>query len=417
MKKVACALSFLLSLSSMAAQAGVQPSGAEFHPGVCADCSKRAPAVAGAKTGESAVAWSGTSGADAQGILARFYNKTGAVRGGQLQVNKLVPPDQDDAAVAFDPSGNTFIAWSELTEDNSEIFVQRYNTKGKALGTPIKVSVDDPAAPAIPLDVFPSIAATPDGGFAVAWIKAVPPSDADRIPPVVMFRSFNKSAAPLINPTQLSTGLVRGLQPGVCVSSSGQAVVVWTNVDEFRPFQPNHKGVSMRRIAKTGVVTGPEAVVVAPISYEIDADVSCGANGTFVVIWHTNKVPAVDGVDILGQRYTALGRKTGAIFRVNSVAAGDQRDPAIAHDAAGNFVVVWESRGSDATGRIVGRRFKANGTADGADFVVHAQGEDEPMPGDADVAFVGASGDFLVVWLSGPEDVVGRRYKTTSKGH
>jgi len=415
MKKVACALSLVLSFSSITARAGVQPSGAEFHPGACNDCSKQSPAVAGAKTGESAVAWSGASGADPQGILARFYAKTGAARGGQVQVNKLVPPDQDDAAVAFDTAGNTLVAWSELTEDNSEIFVQRYNTKGKALGTAIKVSVDDPAAPAIPLDVFPAIAATPDGGFAVAWIKAVPPSDADRIPPVVMFRSYNKSGAPLVAPTQLSTGLVRGIQPGVCVSSTGQAVVAWTNVDEFRPFQPNHKGVSMRRISKTGVATGPEAVVVAPVSYEIDADVACGTSGTFVVIWHTNKVPAVDGVDILGQRYTALGRKTGAIFRVNSVAAGDQRDPAVATDAAGNFVVVWESRGADATSSIVGRRFKANGTADGADFVIRAQGEDEPMPGDADVAFVGATGDFVVVWLSGPEDVVGRRFKTTSK--
>ncbi len=413
MKKAASVLSLLLSLSSVAAQAGVQATGAELHAGSCAGCDKKIPAVAGAKTGDFVVAWEGSTLTDPQAILARFYTKAGAPRGAQVQVNKLVAPDQYDATVTVDTAGNTIVAWSEVVNDNSEIFVQRYNSKAKAVGTAIKVSVDDPAAPATPLDVFPALAPTPDGGFVVAWVLAVPPSASDRIPPVLMVRSYNKNAAPLTAPVRLNTGLVRGIRPDVCVNKAGQATVVWTNVDGFRPFQNNKKGVSMRRVAKTGAPVGPEVVVVVPKAYDSDAAVSCAPNGAFVVIWHTDEAPAADRMDILGQRYTAAGVKTGAIFRVNSLAAGDQRDAAISHDASGNFVVVWESRETTTT-RILGRRFKANGTADGADFIVHTKGLTEPMPDEADVAHVGTAGEFVVVWQAGPEDVIARRYKLTS---
>src|SRR5215213_10014909 len=41
---------------------------------------------------------------------------------------------------------------------------------------------------------------------------------------------------------------------------------------------------------------------------------------------------------------------------------GDQRSPRVAHDASGNFVVVWESLGQDGDGwSVVARRFGASG--------------------------------------------------------
>jgi hypothetical protein len=412
MKKAVCALSFLLTLP-MAAQAGIQPTGAEFHAGTCTDCDKRIPAVAGSKTGDFAVVWEGSGRTDPQAALARFYAKTGTPKGVQIQVSSQVAPDQYDTVVAMDTAGNAVVVWSEVVGDNSEVFFQRFNSKAKAVGTRVQVSVDSPTAPATPLDVFPAVAMTSDGGFVITWIQSVPPSDTDRIPPVVLYRAYNKNGAPLGAPIQISTGLVRGIRPDVCVSNAGQSVVVWTNVDGFRPFQNNKKGISMRRVAKTGAPAGPEVVVVQPKAYDSDGAVSCAPNGTFVVIWHTDETPAVDRMDVLGQRYTAIGRKAGAIFQVNSRTAGDQRDAAISHDASGNFVVVWESRETDAT-RIVGRRFKANGTADGADFIVHTQGETESQPDEADVAHAGSAGEFVVVWQGGPEDVVGRRYKVTS---
>src|SRR5262245_58152627 len=117
MKNTVCDLSLLLALFSVSARAGVQPVGTEFQAGTCVDCEKKAPSVAGAKTGEFAVVWEGASKTDPQALLARFFAKTGAPRGAQVQVNKLLPPDQYDAAVAVDTAGNTIVAWSEVVDE------------------------------------------------------------------------------------------------------------------------------------------------------------------------------------------------------------------------------------------------------------------------------------------------------------
>jgi hypothetical protein len=88
----------------------------------------------------------------------------------------------------------------------------------------------------------------------------------------------------------------------------------------------------------------------------------------------------------------------------------------VSHDAAGNFVVVWVTRDTE-TRRVVGRRYKANGTADGAELVLYQPAEDMPLPGEPHVAHVGTGGDFVVVWPVGSDDLLGRRYKVTAARH
>lgn len=404
MKNRVCALSFLLALASVSARAGVQPVGAEFQAGSCVDCEKKGPAVAGAKGGEFAVVWEGASRTDPQALLARFYAKTGAPRGVQVQVNKLLPPDQYDAAVAIDNAGNTIVAWSQVADENSEIFVQRFNTKAKALGAAIRVNVDDPTAPATPLDVFPALAASPDGGFVVTWIQTISPDDAERIPPKVMLRRFDKTGKALGAQIQLNTRLARGTRPDVCISKAGQIVVAWTSVDDFQPFLDNKKGVSIRRVAKNGAPAGGEQIVIPAQALDSNTAVACAPNGNFVVL--------SDWSGIVGQRYTAAGKKSGAAFAVNGPVSGFQRNPSASYDAAGNLVVVWERLGSGDA--ILARRYKTNGAADGAELVVHAKADGEQRPASADVAHVGGAGEFVVVWQAGKYQVAGRRYKITA---
>lgn len=411
-KNIVCTLPLLLALASVSAQAGIQPSGAEFHAGSCTDCEKQGPAVAGAKTGEFAVVWEGSSRTDLQAVLARFYTKAGAPRGAQVQVNKQVAPDQFDADVAVDTAGNTIVAWSELVDENSEIFVQRFNPKAKAIGAAVRVNVDDPAASAPPLDLFPAVAASPDGGFVVSWIQSISVSSGGQAPPKVMLRRFDKTSKALGNQIQLNTRLARGSQPDVCVNKNGQIVVAWATVDHLEPFRSNQRGVSLRRVAKNGTPAGGEQILIPAQSSDSDAAVACAPNGTFVVAFHTEQAPAVDWMDIIGQRFTAAGKKSGPAFVINSTVEGDQRNASASFDTAGNLVVVWESRGTENT--IVGRRYKTNGTADGAEFVVHTEGAGEQRPTHADVAHAGSAGDFVVVWQAGRLDVVGRRYKATA---
>ena len=59
---------------------------------------------------------------------------------------------------------------------------------------------------------------------------------------------------------------------------------------------------------------------------------------------------------VFGQRYDSIGARLGPEFRVNTYTTGYQSLPAVAADAAGNFVVVWQSY-QDGRNGIFGQRY------------------------------------------------------------
>jgi hypothetical protein len=82
------------------------------------------------------------------------------------------------------------------------------------------------------------------------------------------------------------------------------------------------------------------------------------AAGDFVVVWRSGGQDG-NGDGIFGQRFTSNGAKLGGEFQVNTYTTGNQDGPAVAMDAAGNFVVVWRSEGQDGDGGgLFGQRFR-----------------------------------------------------------
>ncbi|HEX3526307.1 MAG TPA: hypothetical protein VH988_04500 [Thermoanaerobaculia bacterium] len=411
-----------LALSPAVGRAVPSPNGTPFKVSSCVTCKQTAPAVAGTAAGSTAgtflVAWESTTPKDSLGISARIFPKTGLPKGADFLVNKDILPPQHTPAVASDPLGNYVVAWavSSGSSLNSDVMVQRYKATGVVNGPAVMVNVDTPGASEPGVDIAPAVATAADGGFLVAWIRSVPPdAHSPGSPPAVMVRRYNKTGVPVSAPVQLSTGLVAGSQPSVCIDPTGRAVVVWSSIDEYRPFEPSLVGVSMRRVSVAGVPLDAEAVVAAPLASDSSAVVGCGAGGAFVVAWSTDQAPATSGLDIAARRFTPLAAPAGPAFRVNSTTLGEQKLPAMMTDASGNFVIVWESRltTSNSGDSILGRRFLASGTADGADLLIYKRATQlESRSVTPRVANLGASG-FVVVWAQGNANLQGRRYKLT----
>src|SRR5262245_19375021 len=121
------------------------------------------------------------------------------------------------------------------------------------------------------------------------------------------------------------------------------------------------------------------------------------AAGAFVVVWSSD---GQDGsaMGVFGRRFAADGSPGGGEFQVNTYTTSNQSFPHVASDAAGNFVVVWESNGQDGSAAgVFGRLFDANGSPVTAEFAVNTFTpgvQAEPRP-----AFT-ANGGFVVVWES-----------------
>ncbi|HEX4963639.1 MAG TPA: hypothetical protein VF173_22625 [Thermoanaerobaculia bacterium] len=397
----------VLFVAASAAWAGPVPQGTPFRVSSCPDCRQFVPAVAGHTTGAFLTVWEGSTAASTQGINGRFFTSTGAPQGDDFSFGQAVDPDKYDAAVTRDKKGNYILVWSSVTQDNSEIMAQKLQPSGVPLGPAFRVNVDDPLAPTVPLDYNPVVTPMIDGGFIVIWMSQLPsgvlPSGTNfpGTTPQVLARRFTATGVPAGAQVKVSTGLVNGDRPDACVDSSGRPVIVWTTVDAFRPFEPNVKGVSVRRLSAKGVpLNAAETVVAVPGADSLRPAVSCGNGSTFVVVWHSDDVPAVAQTDILGQRFSNQGRPAGAKFIVNSTTTGFQRTPAISHDPSGNFVVVWQSDQGSRVG-IYGRRYTTKGVPTGPEFEVVSDVPNAVAPANPDVSHIGTKGNFVVVWQDG----------------
>ena len=139
-------------------------------------------------------------------------------------------------------------------------------------------------------------------------------------------------------------------RPAVASDAAGNFVVAWVGPDG------GLYGVFAQRFDAAGVPRGGEfRVNEQTSSAQLEPAVAGDATGGFVVAW---RGPDGDGDGIFARRFDAMKAPRGAEFRVNTYTTGAQRLPAVASDATGNLLVVWESVGQDGSvSGVFGQRF------------------------------------------------------------
>lgn len=123
--------------------------------------------------------------------------------------------------------------------------------------------------------------------------------------------------------------------------------------------------------------------------------VAMDAQGNALVVWQGYNVASAS-YDIFARRYAADGTVLGSAFVVNQATAGKQNRPAVALDADGDFVVAWDGAGPSGDGQDIWmRRFAAGGAPRSGDVLVprsSAGSQFEPA------VAMDADGDFVVAW-------------------
>jgi hypothetical protein len=204
--------------------------------------------------------------------------------------------------------------------------------------------------------------------------------------------------------------------PSVTSDSSGNFVVVWASGSTAAQ-DGSGPGIFGQRYASAGVPLGAEFRVN---SYTTDIQfhpvTASDAAGNFVVVWHSY---AQDGSNygVFGQRYASSGALLGPEFRVNTYTTNFQRDPSVAADPSGNFVVVWHSRGQDGSSTgVFGQRYASSGAPLGPEFRVNTYTSNYQL---VPAVAKDSLGNFVVVWTSyGGQDgsssgVFGQRYASS----
>lgn len=128
---------------------------------------------------------------------------------------------------------------------------------------------------------------------------------------------------------------------------------------------------------------------------QVSPAVATDAAGNFVVVWESLYQDG-DLRGIYGQRFNSNGVRVGNEFLVNTTTSGNQKAPDVAMDASGNFVVIWQADDGSDEG-IYARRYDANGQPLTGEFLVNSYTDSRQL--DPSVA-MNSDGKFVIAWES-----------------
>jgi hypothetical protein len=322
--------------------------------------------------------------------------------GPEFRVSTYTTGFQDEPAVAAGPAGSFIVVWEgQRPDDPIGVFGQRFAASGAPLGPEFRVN-----ATTTDFQNHPSVAADSAGNFVVAWTSS---GGYGGEPGDVVGQRFASDGTPVGPEFRVNTYTTNNQTvPAVAAAPAGNFVVVWAGGG-----QGDATGIFGQRFASDGAPLGPEFRVNASTTTDqIQASVAADAAGNFVVAWIT-----INGygstADVFGQRFAGDGTPLGPEFQVTTYTTGGQLRPAVAADAAGNFVVVWDGSSTDDSSGVFGQRFGSSGIPLGPEFRVNSITTDyQNTPSLA----ADAAGNFVVAWTTsqgyggGSPDIFGQRF-------
>ena len=310
--------------------------------------------------------------------------------GPEFRVNTFTTGDQAYPSIAADSSsGNFVVVWNSGAAQD-----------GYAYGVFAQryASSGAPVGPEFRVNTYvtgsqarPCVAAATSGNFVVVWNSL----GQDGSSYGVFGQRFDASGAPLGTEFRVNTYTTSHQRhPSVASDPAGNFVVVWENyIGGYFGYD-----IAAQRFASSGVPLGSEfRINTYTTGFDLNAAVASDASGNFVVVW--NNI-GEDGSEygVFGQRFASSGVPLGSEFRVNTYTTSRQTYFSVAADPPGNFVVAWQSLGQDGSFfGVFGQRFATSGVPLGPEFRINTYTTFEQ--GAPSVA-VDSAGNFVVVWFN-----------------
>ena len=324
-------------------------------------------------------------------------------QGGEFQVNSYTTSFQQFPSVAVDANGDFVVVWysngsSGTDISNYSIQGQRYASNGSTQGAQFQINSYTTDSQSMP-----AAAADADGDFVVVW------HSSGSLETDTSFLSIQGQRYASDGSTQGTQFQVNSFTtsfqqaPSVAADADGDFVVIWESFASSGT-DTSTWSIQGQRYASDGSTQGAQFQVnTYTTGSQYFPAVAADADGDFVVVWDSNGSSETDtsSWSVQGQRYASDGSAQGAQFQVNSYTTGVQYFPAVAAGSAGDFVVVWRSSGSPGTDTtdfsIQGQRYASDGTAQGEQFQVNSYTTgSQYFPAVA----VAPDGRFTVVWES-----------------
>ena len=342
-----------------------------------------------------------------QDVFARFFTDSGPFTG-DLQCNTLHTSGiQDEAEIGWSIDGRFLVAWSERSGADGEqmgIFGRIFDATGAPL-TAGEFQINEAWTAS---QWRPLIATHPSGGWIVAWSGDW---DGDAI-----FRHVASDGTFVTGDLAIDT-IGSGAQVDTAPAVAPDGTTFMCFVD-YSGFGGIGSGTNLwyRLFDAGGVALSPSESPLTPAANAVgdqrEPRVAADGLGRFMVVWEDD---TADGSSwgIFARRFGPTGTPIGPVFQVNTTSAGAQRSPRVAGDQSGRFIVTWTDA-STGNWNVMAQYYDASGAALGSEFQVHASSAgDQELPS----VVLDQSGDSIVFCYEGPgtaTDVYARRYTSVA---
>ena len=185
------------------------------------------PSIAPDGTGGFALVWQGNGGPDRKNVMFRHFDGTGVALSSEVVVNETTAGIQKTPSIALTTSGDFVVVWSGRgIGDDLGIFARRLDSTGTPLGG--EILVNETTADN---QTNPSVVATEDNGFAVAWASVFAVDDGD-----IYAREFDGSDSPVDGEWLVNSTLDgRHWSPTIAVAGD-ELVVIWSGAGQGDSF-------------------------------------------------------------------------------------------------------------------------------------------------------------------------------------
>ena len=247
-------------------------------------------------------------------VVARWFAWDGTALTGEVQVNGTATGDQSPPRVDSDRLGRFVFAW---VNDARGIVARRFDRTGGPLSGEIEVTASSAVA-------RPSVSATADGRFVVAWLHTGSPDFQ------IEARRYTANGLPIGDAFVVATfgNLGWQMRTAVEVNDDGSFLVVWGDGEE----------IFARRCDAAGNPIGAAVQVslLDPMSFvSFDPDVGSDGAGEYRVFWSTD----INLEEVVSMTRTVT--TSGTLGSLTSLGHPSCRPPAFSMTAGGDFVVTY----------------------------------------------------------------------------
>ena len=307
--------------------------------------------------------------------------------------------DQYDPIVSMNNTGNFVIVWMDYRNGNYDIYSQRYDNTGTAVGVNFRVNDDAEIA----YQYSPSVSMDSVGNFVIVW-------EDKRNGNWDIFGQQYDSAGTVVGINFMinsDVGTAEQYSPSVSMDNAGNFIIAWHD------FRNSNWDVYSQKYDNAGAVVGINFIVNHDIGTtdQYRPIVSMNSSGNFIITW----VDSRNGnTDIYSQQYDSTGMAVGINFMINDdLGTTDQYSPSVSMNNTGNFIIVWMDE-RNGNYDIYGQQYDSAGTIIGTNFIVNDNvgTTNQYLPS----VSMDNEGDFVIIWedeRNGNCDIFGQQYDST----